>query len=68
MDNLSKDQWKGEFMPQPNPNSKPDYEPEIIKCGDCYAHYPIGNLHICDPLIKALVTRKRERDNNDMAV
>jgi len=32
----------------------------IIKCGDCYAHYPIGQLHICDPLMKALVTAKRK--------
>ena len=31
-------------------------ENEIIKCGDCFANYPNGNLHICDPLMKKLVT------------
>lgn len=32
---------------------------EIIRCGDCHAHYPNGSLHICDPLMKALVSKKR---------
>jgi hypothetical protein len=40
------------------------WERECLKCGDCFAHYPIGNLHICDPLMKALVTRKRMLDDN----
>ena len=32
---------------------------EIIRCGDCWAHYPIGRLHVCDLLMKMLVERQR---------
>lgn len=39
---------------------------QIIKCGDCWAHYEIGQLHICDPLLKAIVTRKRNEEDEDV--
>ena len=34
---------------------------EIIKCGDCYAHYINGRLHTCDPLMKGLVDFRRRK-------
>lgn len=33
---------------------------EYIQCGDCLANYPNGTLHICDPLMKALVEMKNK--------
>lgn len=35
---------------------------QIIKCGDCWAHYEIGQLHICDDCMKILVAHKRYKD------
>lgn len=37
---------------------------EYIQCGDCLANYPNGTLHICDPLMKALVQKRRDMWNN----
>lgn len=28
-------------------------------CPDCLCHYTLGNLHVCPPLIKALMTMSK---------
>lgn len=35
---------------------------QIIKCVDCWAHYELGKLHVCDGLMKELVTAHKQKE------
>lgn len=34
----------------------------IIKCVSCWAHYELGNLHVCDGLMKKLVEENKKKN------
>lgn len=41
-------------------------EEKYVKCVDCLAHYKLGNLHVCDGLMKMLVKEKMKKDAKEV--
>lgn len=35
---------------------------DIMHCEDCLAYFPRGYNHVCPPWLKALVTKKKQED------